>query len=146
MSEDGISFTVAGTQLVNNTSDYAYTHTSSNGKKRYFRIKGKDSNGNAQYSKTILVDPACDTDFKIVISPNPAVSNLQVRLTVPQAGDVVFKLIHADGRIVYRSEVLFQSGYNNWQWNGLKNLPKGVYVLQAIFAGKEIITQSLIKD
>jgi aminopeptidase N len=146
MSEDGISFTVAGTQVVNTTNNYVYTHNSGNGKKRYFRIKGKDSDGNAQYSKTILVDPACDADFKIVISPNPAVSNLQVRLNVPQAGDVVFKLIHADGRIVYRSQVFFQAGTNNWQWNGLKNLPKGVYVLQAIFAGKEIITQSLIKD
>jgi uncharacterized repeat protein (TIGR03803 family) len=91
-----------------------------------YRLKQVDMDEKFDYSKTIPVD--CSTVGSIVISPNPVIDKLQLRLPV-NSRFTSLRILDVSGKPVFQKAIL-SSGTT--QQFDIGYLPKGWYVLQLL--------------
>ncbi|MEO1053271.1 MAG: PA14 domain-containing protein [Bacteroidota bacterium] len=79
--------------------------------------------------------------------PNPATSNLNVRVTDASLGDIQFTIVDLMGKVAYQGTFSNDQVNNEFQINldelGLNN---GVYIMKAVFADTQTFTYRIIKE
>jgi hypothetical protein len=106
-SSDGSSFTDAGTVAALGSSDPQTYHffdaDAVNTDVLYYRVRDNDKDGQAGYSKTVLLrEPQLAT---ITVTPNPVKDNLQVHFGDNAAGDYSLDIISSSGELVHRRKL-----------------------------------------
>lgn len=82
--------------------------------------------------------------LQLKATPSPFGPELQLQFTLPQAGDVVIRLIDARGRTVLRQSLNhLSSGTHQWSWR-TATLPAGLYFLH-MASGNQFATIKVVK-
>ncbi len=94
------------------------------------------------------------TDFApISIAPNPFGKYIDLKIDLPQAGELTIELLDLQGRLAkaetvgYLPNSLSQTGFgseNSFRLDGVEHLPKGVYVLRIEFGGS-VFFEKIVK-
>lgn len=82
---------------------------------------------------------------EFIISPNPVLSSAFIKLKLNTTKDVQYRILSADGRILYQSAVKKINGVFQEELVGLKNLPPAAYTIQ-LWVNKEMTSRQLIKQ
>jgi hypothetical protein len=128
-SIDGIHYFSIGkvfssSQLFNGS--FGFTDNKEN-KNIFYRIKQVNAVGDIFYSKIISIRNAADN--KILLFPNPTLSNLTVSINTLKVEMVSMKIINSVGsEIILKKDVNLLKGYNNISLN-VSNLACGTYFL-----------------
>ncbi len=77
--------------------------------------------------------------------PNPANNNTMVRYTIPESGEVIFRIHSMNGQLLYNKAVQSESGTNSIEIN-TSNLSSGIYVYSMEFNGQRITKRMSIKQ
>jgi hypothetical protein len=130
-SYNGENFTDAGEMLNNNSlasDEFIFIHAASSSLKIFYRAKCILHNGVEKYSKVIYCSP--DERVQVMISPNPATDQLLIQ-NWPDSwpADVNFQVINLQGAKLWRRKM--QVTNKSISLN-LKNIPPGMYVIQAV--------------
>ncbi|WP_416437532.1 hypothetical protein [Phnomibacter sp. MR] len=89
-----------GNNIYNHTDDKPFAGNN------FYRVKIIDRNGNISNSETVRVAVPVKSG-KVLVSPVPANSSLQVTLLQPTTGNYLLKLVDANGRIAQQQSVTF---------------------------------------
>jgi hypothetical protein len=129
-SENGSRFAKIGTvNFVAGSSEKAYAFTDAQpAAVNYYRIKSAGSNGQFNYSKTVMVSLG-RTTIGLHAYPNPVAHTLQLQLDAPK-GKVDVTIKDVSGRTI-QSLQLNSSGTTVYTSLDVSRLQKGVYMLQA---------------
>ena len=95
----------------NNT--YNYTDSKPFAGNNYYRVKIVDRNGSISNSQTVRVAVPVKSG-KVMVSPVPANSLLQVTLQQPGTGSYQLKLVDANGRIALQQSVTVTTAVQQW--------------------------------
>jgi hypothetical protein len=100
-SSNGADFTVIGTVAAAGTGNnrYSFTDAHPNGTSSYYRIKTEDLDGEASYSRAILLQ-GVSVNSSIRVYPNPAHTTLVLQTTDNSLLNTPVKLYDAGGRLV----------------------------------------------
>lgn len=144
-STDGTHFTrigsVNGSGKAGSGNTYNYTDNTPLAGPTYYRLLIKE-NGNAWYSKVVLLGHQLDFTVRSVV--NPFTQQLNFELISPDPGMASLSLVDMYGRIVNRSTQSVTKGLNNMSITGLDALSRGVYVLR-IQMGDKLINKQVVK-
>ncbi|MFY7652625.1 MAG: T9SS type A sorting domain-containing protein [Chitinophagaceae bacterium] len=144
-SEDGqIWQDVAKVNAVGNSNTaqfYSYLlHTTTN-KQYYFRLRNTDKDGTISYS-TIKAANCKNQQTDIKIAPNPVQNQLNIYSNVLSAGNVIVKIMHTNGLVVYSSK---ETAISNKLTIRLPYLSKGVYWL-SLTTNSNNLVQKFLKE
>ena len=95
----------------------------------YYRLKVIDKNGQTTYSNTILIRFDDKLPADVIVAPNPAQSEIKLRLVGLDAGVYNMELRNSGGQLI-KSKTVNVNQYN--QFESIKpaaNMPAGVYWL-----------------
>lgn len=154
-STDGTHFTKTGDIASAGASDintlYAFVDNvkSINTLKNdlYYRIKQVNTNGNAVYSKLLLVRVFGTKILKLIsITPNPVLNNIKVNVELNDDAMVNMKVVKKEGNEILHKTVKGVKGPNSFELEGTSTLPKGNYFLEVIVNCNERMTLQLIKE
>jgi hypothetical protein len=125
-SSNGTDFRDIGTVAAAGTGNnrYSFTDAHPDGASLYYRVRSEDWDGNAGYSRDIMLKGVTGNS-SISVYPNPAGSNLVLQTTDISLLNTLVKLYDASGRLV--KELRITSPQQNID---LHNLPNGVVWLQ----------------
>ncbi len=76
--------------------------------------------------------------------PNPANSNTIIRYTIPESGEVIFRIHSMNGQLLYNKAAKSESGTNSIEIN-TSTLSAGIYVYSMEFNGQRITKRMSIK-
>jgi hypothetical protein len=133
-SHDGISFVPAGEKNprdyisgINGNWQYVFTDANAATATVFYRIKLKDVNGTAVYSKVVAITPGATNVAALKVYPNPVSRYLVVKMpvTMPVAS---ISLFNSSGIRVKQLQRLSIS--NGVYTMDLQNQPAGIYLLQ----------------
>lgn len=79
------------------------------------------------------------------ISPNPVLTSAFIKLKFNTAKEIQYRILSADGRIVFQSAIQKVNGVFQQEINGLKELPAATYTLQ-LWVNKQMTSKQLIKQ
>ncbi len=136
-----IGFVKASESLVN-TKSYAFNDdllNVQNVNNLYYRLKQIDMDGKFTYSRTISSTRDCYKDIELNLSPNPAITNINIDFNGFK-GDVDIKILSSDGKLVKSFTTNGRLPYDL----SLLELNGGVYTLSAK-ANNTYITKRFIK-
>lgn len=139
------NFTAIGTTPATNaTADHAYTFIDANAlaanTTAYYRLKQVNSDGRADYSNIIKLQPADGAvGIKVV---NPFRGAVQLQVNVPYGQKLQGGIYDMAGRRVATAAQVLSAGQNTVTIPAL-SLPKGVYMLK-IAIGKDTYTYKII--
>ena len=154
-SVDGMEWIKAGSVINSGTSgnQNRYSFEDDAGKRLalkkdlYYRLKQIDQNGTVAVSRLLLVRVYNTPAVKMVsVTPNPAVNDIGVTLTLNDAAVVSMKVRDAGGREVNRLIVKAPAGTQQYHLKGTSSLSPGLYLLEVIINSKERMTVKLIKE
>ena len=113
----------------------------------YYRLKQVDLNGQAQYSRILLVRVFKTKMLQAVtVSPNPAINNIRVNLQLNEPAYVVMKIRSVNGEELIRNTVKAYKGENGFTLVNSESLKKGVYMLEVIVNSNERMVVKLVKN
>ncbi|MES2849119.1 MAG: T9SS type A sorting domain-containing protein [Bacteroidota bacterium] len=112
----------------------------------YYRIKQVDIDGNATYSKIIMVQLVKNTTNELQVSPNPFVQNIIVKVNATENGIANIILTNTQGQKVIVKKTSINKGSNNMSVNDLQNLAKGMYFMQVSINGNISGYQKILKN
>lgn len=134
-STDGMNFARIGSKTAVNSGinirNYSFSDnlTQINASVVYYRIKIVEEAGIFRYSNVVNV--RIDKTFTgLMISPNPVISNAQVRFQLDKPAKGELTIIDASGKIVHRQAVNGLSGNNNIILSDLGKLNTGIYYVR----------------
>lgn len=107
-------------------TSYSFTDQNPSNGINLYRLKQVDMDEKFEYSKTIAVD--CSNVGSIVISPNPVLDKLVLRLP-PNHHFTSLRILDVSGKPVFQKTIL--STISTQQFD-IAHLPKGWYVLQLL--------------
>ncbi|TNE59066.1 MAG: T9SS type A sorting domain-containing protein [Bacteroidetes bacterium] len=85
-------------------------------------------------------------ESQVLVSPNPAQAEVQIRFKQEVAGETVIRLFDATGRLVRQKPIHTNIGLNSYRMD-LAGLPDGIYILQLqIGKRREVIRLVLAND
>lgn len=136
-SSNGINFTdldFVSSKAINGYSNTAlqYTLTDFQPQKgnNYYRLRQVDKDGKITYSQAVLIKENPEAGLFIQsMYPNPAVSFLNLSISVSNAERVQLQVINMKGQTLKQQQVQLQSGSTALQIP-VENLPSGSYLLQ----------------
>lgn len=99
----------------------------------YYRLKMYDKDGEYTYSSVVNVS-LLSAGTRVLVSPNPVISDAKVTITVPQEGKAQWKLLDNSGRVVMQGSESLQVGNNQLIING-GSLKAGIYYLRVAGSG-----------
>jgi len=135
-SKDGRSFEKIKALSASGSFSYSAEHANPVVGKNFYRLKISDKDGKTAYSVVRLVN----TSGKAVVNiyPNPAQDFITIDFGKTEPIQTEIKVANALGVVVYQTK-LTVSGTTKLQ---LSHLPAGVYNLQIMQPGKDLLSQS----
>lgn len=109
----------------------------------YYRIKVTDIDGKVHYSNILKL--SLSGMKKLEILSNPFTSAISLQLTVQQKGEVMVRLLSANGQELVKQKQMLSQGTNSILFEDLGHLANGVYILEVMF-NYERIMQKLLKQ
>jgi choice-of-anchor A domain-containing protein len=148
-SVDAVSFTKVSTVKATAAISSNKTYTAAdniasltNNKVVYYRLKQLDVNGSYKYSNTINFR-LNSKGIVMAISPNPAVSFVNIKLNVAKDGLASIKVTDMIGRTVSSQNTKVSQGVNSIAINNISNFSAGTYNIQVMVDG-EVFNEKLI--
>jgi hypothetical protein len=148
-SSDGKTYNAIGQVAAAGTSSLTHNYTfadpspfmSSN---NYYRLLMQDADGNAKYSKILIVKFDGLISTNLLVYPSPARDLLQVQLPDGLKGNVDLQIIDMNGRVLNRSHLA--SDGNALTTNlDVSKLVRGVYILK-VQAGNTSVLSRFLKQ
>jgi uncharacterized repeat protein (TIGR01451 family) len=96
----------------------------------YYRLRTEFPNGKSSLTNIILVRTNGGRSTSLEVTPNPARDHLQVTVNSPNAALATLTVMDASGKMLYKGSQLLQSGNNSFTYNGIVDLPPGIYYLR----------------
>lgn len=81
----------------------------------------------------------------VVVSPNPFVQNLNIKVGSAKDESVVVKLTNLQGSVVYTTVKRLSAGVNNFNITLPAELPHGIYIIELVSGTKRIYKQKIEK-
>jgi hypothetical protein len=135
-SINGTDYKELATTLSQGNGNYNYNFNHNlvnvNSSVLYYRVKVNNANGTVQYSN--IVKLFVSKVEKLIVTPNPFTDYVSVQLNASSNQVIFMCLLTADGKQVASKQVKVVKGNNSFVWNGLGNLAKAIYVIQATTA------------
>lgn len=98
---------------------------------------------------TGLNDPVQENvaDIQLVLSPNPAIDQVQVKFNLANAGKVQIVLYNLSGIVLYKTEKLYDTTGLQSETISINklNLPQGIYVVKLVTEGMQGIKKLMLK-
>jgi PQQ-dependent dehydrogenase (s-GDH family) len=147
-SLNGIDFNAIGTVAAkgnNNTTDvFSYNLVDAAASLQsasllYYRLKIVDTDGSNKYSNTITIALTKD-DGRVIITPNPATDNAKLIINAAAAGNVQWKLVDNNGRVLKQSSINVQRG-NTTTTIDISKLAAGIYHIDIKGAGLDRVVK-----
>lgn len=111
----------------------------------YYRIRSVDLDGRTQLSDVVRVQPNKEQSVSMQVFPNPApMSQLQVQLQLVQASPVQWRLLDANGRIVFQQQLQLQAGAQVLRPAVNGAIQAGLYQVQVWVAGQPTMQQTVM--
>ena len=130
---------VAGKGTTSATQSYEYVDAQSGlNEVMYYRLKQVDLDGTVSYSRIISIRQGAEAGLSLVIYPNPASEQLNLRLPASQKVNGV-RVFSVSG-----AQVMSQEG--ELEWLDIKSLPTGVYVVEVRTLTGNVLRQRFIKQ
>lgn len=123
---------------------YSYTdrQISAGIKKYYYRIKQRDKDGKFSYSPIVSVNRAGESNFNILIKPNPGrQGQIQIQVFSNYSTQAEYIITDASGRIVMKKELKLTPNVQSF----LPELQRGVYFI-CIQNEKQMVTRKFIVE
>lgn len=131
-SVDGRSFAAVGQVLATGSSSiekrYSFIDPSLAGSVYFYRLKMVDKDASFAYSSIVKLQQ--NAAQKIVVTPNPFTSIIQINATVKESGVADIRLLDQYGRVIYQTVHTVVQGTNSIQLTKLPSLPAAHYLLQ----------------
>ena len=112
-------------------SNYSYNDadvTNLQSQNVFYRLKMYDNNGTYRYSNVIRVTmPTLQPE--LTVSPNPAISEADAKITAPEACNADWQVIDNSGRVLLQNSTTLKKGKNELNVN-ISQLPSGSYYLK----------------
>ena len=112
---------------------------------QFYRIRSVDLDGRTQLSDVVRVTVGKSAPALLSVFPNPApVSQLQVQVTLPQAGIIHWRLVDAQGRVAFQKQVSLPAGTQvlRPQIQGAFN--SGLYQVQVMVPDQPMLQQTVM--
>lgn len=147
-STDGVQFSTITTIQAGNDGrykKYEYNDPVNTAKSSsyYYRVKIVNADVSFRYTQTIKIDVEAAGLFSIL--GNPFTDRIQVQVTPPDEQTVQFTLYTVNGQVIRKQQYAAPAGSGLFTIEGLGNLSKGIYVLEAI-VNKQRFTWKLAKQ
>jgi hypothetical protein len=118
---------------------YSFTDAKDNSTISYYRLKMVDKDGSFQYSNVVAIRAdGLSAGFVYAANPNPFGDHINLGIKMNVKGTATVSLIDLTGRKLVSRQVNLFSGNNNFNLNGLGNLPKGIYILDVSTQGNAL--------
>lgn len=139
-SEDGINFYKKGSVKGNGTTAVSHYYQfiddlKTNASVIYYRLKIVDLNGRFSYSKIVAIQ----LNEKYSVYPNPFVDKINISLNMPENGNVQYRILSIDGKVIVSRKVFLQKGTNIIVANDLGFITAGNYFLEIHTVAEKII-------
>ncbi|MEP6748251.1 MAG: Ig-like domain-containing protein [Bacteroidota bacterium] len=154
-STDGVTFTSAGSVKGQLTSaikhDYQFSDDVSrsvlNKNDMYYRLKQVDIDGQASYTKVLVVRVYRTKSLQsLSVTPNPAVNDIKVNVQLNENSYIVMKVTNSSGVEMMRKTTRGTTGTNSFSLEGTSRLQAGMYFLEVIINSNERMNVKLIKN
>jgi hypothetical protein len=150
-SYDQITFTEVGTLDAAGTSNNMLSYrlpdkgafADRSVKVIYYRLKTVDLDGSFSYSSIVRVMSDASAEIKISVFPNPVADGTQLNVNVdlPKEADVYMELTDILGHVMGGKTQVVPEGNNLIMYEGMNDLPAGVYFLNVKVNGVNQITK-----
>lgn len=107
-------------------SDYRFTDQKPNRGLNYYRLKSVDRDNSFTYSNIVLIQLKTDGTIATVVSPNPAINNINIQLQSGNDDELLVQLTDALGRVVRSQSWKVVSG-NNFTTINTAGLAAAIY-------------------
>ncbi|MEM6723920.1 MAG: T9SS type A sorting domain-containing protein [Bacteroidota bacterium] len=145
-SSDGINFESIGridaagtTQII---QAYSYIDSNPVKGKNYYRLEQVDFDGKSDLSAIQVVDFNGANLISLNIFPNPAQSQVRIRMSQAFEQPTQVRLFNTLGQVVLSTQIPARQGFTDLD---VSNLPKGAYIID-LFDGVRQATQKLVID
>ncbi|HEX5023698.1 MAG TPA: T9SS type A sorting domain-containing protein, partial [Agriterribacter sp.] len=98
---------------------------------RFYRVKIVSDTGRFSYSKLLPVKNSSDTQFNLLLSPNPFNDKINISFYSDKRQTIQFSIIDMQGKIIMTKQLDCTPGRYSYQMGGLLPLSSGVYFLRA---------------
>ena len=146
-SIDGVHFSATGTASSKGNGSFGYTFNDNaagiTSSKIYYRIRVEEAGGKIRYSDIVYVN--IKLNGKLVVTPNPFISNIHIQMTAGKKGIADLRIINASGQLMYSKKIEVNEGQNNLSADGLNNLSRGLYFLE-LQSGNTISRETVMKQ
>jgi hypothetical protein len=130
------------TNLITNYN-YSDNIAGLSGNNYYYRLKTVDFNGDANYSGVVLLKAGSKANFEIL--GNPVTAGSSIRLTLPAAQRVMFRIFDAKGRLLNVSYRDAMAGVNKYSFTMFGKLPAGTYTIEAVANAQRFIKRVIVQ-
>lgn len=112
----------------------------------YYRIKVVEDNGIAKYSSVVKISMGKEKGMMLTgVSPNPVTNTAQLTVVSTKKDNIDLQVITMDGKMVYRSKVVLQSGSSVISID-VAALQNGMYTIKGVFGSGAMSTVKFIKQ
>ncbi len=148
-STDGTNFEVAGyikATGITTVQQYKFSDNigSTNANYVYYRLRVIDNNKTMKLSNIISVKITGVKSNKMIISPNPATTSTQIRITTINAAVGNIIIFDASGRAIMQQQASLQAGYNAIVLNNITQLVGGYYTVRLVVGNQSYTSKLLI--
>lgn len=113
------------------------------GKNYYYRLRIVDISGNGEYSGVVLLKVGSKANVEIL--GNPVTAGSSIRLTLPAAQRVLFRIFDAKGRLLNVSYRDAMAGVNRYSLTMFGKLPAGTYTVEAVANAQRFIKRVIVQ-
>jgi Secretion system C-terminal sorting domain len=125
---------------------YSFNDAKDNSTVSYYRLKMVDNDGSFQYSNVVAIRAdGLSAGFVYAANPNPFGDHINLGIKMNVKGTATVSLVDLTGRKLVTRQVNLFNGNNNFNLNGLGNLPKGIYILD-VSTQDNTMRYKLLKD
>lgn len=144
-STDGMNFIPAGTVNAKETGEYDFREDVSgiNSLYIYYRLKYRLPGKSYAYTSVARLSQSQQGLQQLVISPNPVVDQVQIRLESPVREMVHIQIHGIDGKIIREQDALLDTGMNMIPIDNLGRYPRGIYQV-VVLTGKAVLIRKMM--
>ncbi len=146
-SKNGRKFSTIGSFSDNkNLAEYLMVDNNPN-RTNYYRLKIIDNEGNISYSN-VIVAQLYNTDVLSMVNITPVTKdkNLEVGFELKSRAFIVVSVTDEKGKEVFQKRTTAESGENNFEVEGSKDLAPGNYTMEVRVNNSKQLTVPLIKE
>ena len=143
-STDGNNFdSLATVNYQDGLNAYGYLHVTSSSQ-NFYRLKMIDDDGQYFYSKILNVQKSASQNKAVLMYPNPAYSDLTLKLSTGDNEKVAINIFDNSGKIVVTKIVTLPQGENFVSIDGIEKLASGFYFVKIKSATIDAIEKLIV--